>query len=155
MQIDQKIKEILCIQRINQVGIVVRDMEKAVKNYWEIFGISFPKVIVPDYFNRIYRGTPENFRMKMGIAMKGDLQIELIQPLEGKTIYGEFLEKYGEGIHHLGLFVNNLDEQVLALQKLGVGVLMSGERIGGKFAYMDSERLIGIIIELIQKDKEL
>jgi hypothetical protein len=155
MQIDPKVKKILGLERVSQVGIVVRDMDKAIKNCWEIFGIPFPKVVVPDYFNRLYRGNPENFRMKIGLAMMGDLQIELIQPLEGKTIYGEFLEKWGDGIHHLGFDVNNLDERVAAFRKLGAGILMSGERVGGKFAYMDTEGLVGIIIELIQREKSL
>ena len=155
MQVDPQVKKILGLEKVNQVGIVVRDMEKIIENYREIFGISFPKVVVPEYFNRVYRGKPENFRMKIGLTMMGDLQIELIQPLEGKTTYGEFLEKWGEGIHHLGFGVNNLDERVAAFQKLGVGVLMSGERVGAKFAYMDTEGSVGIIVELFQREKEL
>ncbi|NWF53227.1 MAG: VOC family protein [Syntrophaceae bacterium] len=155
MQIDPRMKNILGLNKVNQVGIVVRDMDKAIGNYEAIFGISFPKVVVPDYFNRFYRGKPENFRMKIGLAMVGDLQVELIQPLEGKTIYGEFLEKWGDGIHHLGFDINNLDERVEAFRKLGIGVLMSGERLGGKFAYMDTEGTVGIIVELIQREKHL
>jgi methylmalonyl-CoA/ethylmalonyl-CoA epimerase len=155
MEIDPQVKKILGLEKVNQVGIVVRDMDKAIKNYWELFGISFPKVLVPEYFNRVYRGKPENFRMKIGLAMVGELQIELVQPLEGETTYGEFLEKCGEGIHHLAFNVNNLDERIAAFQRLGVGVLMSGERVGAKFAYMDTEGFVGIIIELVQKEKEL
>jgi len=71
----------------------VRDMDKTINNDREIFEISFPRVVVPDYFNRVFRGKTENFRMKIGLAMMGDLQIELIQPLERKTTYGEFPEK--------------------------------------------------------------
>jgi methylmalonyl-CoA/ethylmalonyl-CoA epimerase len=155
MQFDLKVKGVLGLDKVNQVGIVVRDMDRAIKNYREIFGISFPKVLVPDYFNRVYRGKPENFRMKIGLAMMGELQIELIEPLEGKTIYGEFLKKWGDGIHHLGFDVNNLDERVAAFRKSGIDVLMSGERVGGKFAYMDTEGKVGIIVELIQREKGL
>lgn len=53
MVVDPKVKKILGLDKVSQVGIVVRDIDKAIKNYWEIFGISFPKVIVPDYFNRV------------------------------------------------------------------------------------------------------
>ena len=155
MQVDPKMKKILGLDKVNQVGIVVRDMDRAIKNYEEIFGISFPKVVVPDYFNRVYRGKPENFRMKIGLAMMGELQIELIQPLEGKTIYAEFLEKWGQGIHHLGFDVKDLDERVAAFRGLGIGVLMNGERVGGKFAYMDTEGIVGIIVELMQREKSL
>ncbi len=155
MEVDPQVKKNPGLEKLNQVGIVVRDMEKAIRNYKEVFGISFPKVVIPDFFNRVYRGNPENFRMKIGRTMMGELQIELIQPLEGKTIYGEFLEKWGDGIHHLGFDVNNLDERVAAFRKLGIGVLMNGERVGGKFAYMDTEGSVGIIVELIQREKSL
>jgi len=155
MQVDPKMKKILGLDKVNQVGIVVRDMDRAIKNYEEILGVSFPKVVIPDYFNRVYRGKPENFRMKIGLAMMGELQIELIQPLEGKTIYAEFLEKWGQGIHHLGFDVKDLDERVAAFRGLGIGVLMSGERVGGKFAYMDTEGTLGIMVELMQREKSL
>jgi len=55
----------------------------------------------------------------------------------------------------LGFDVKNLDERVAAFRKLGIEVLMSGERVGAKFAYMDMDKIVGIIIELIQKEKEL
>ena len=155
MQVDPKMKKILGLDKVNQVGIVVRDMDRAIKNYEEILGVSFPKVVIPDYFNRVYRGKPENFRMKIGLAMMGELQIELIQPLEGKTIYAEFLEKWGQGIHHLGFDVKDLDERVAAFRGLGIGVLMNGERVGGKFAYMDTEGTLGIMVELMQREKSL
>jgi len=154
MQIDPKMKQTLSLQSVDQVGIVVRDMETTMKNYEEILGIKFPKVFVPDFFNRIYRGKPGNFRMKIAHSMMGELQVELIQCLEGDTPYTEFLEKWGEGIHHLGFVVNNLEERVEAFQKLGVGVLMRGERVGSKFAYMDTERLFGVIIEFMQRDSK-
>ena len=151
MQIDPKVRQILSLKSVDQVGMVVRDLDTTIKNYQEVLGINFPDVSAPDYFNRVYRGKPENFRMRIGKTMMGGLQLELIQSLEGKTPYAEFLEKWGEGIHHLGFYVNNLDERVAAFKKLGVGILMSGERVGAKFVYMDTEPLLGIIIELIQK----
>jgi hypothetical protein len=63
MQIDPKVKNILGLEKVDQVGIVVRDMDKIIENYREVFGISFPRVVVPDYFNRVIRGKPENFRV--------------------------------------------------------------------------------------------
>jgi catechol 2,3-dioxygenase-like lactoylglutathione lyase family enzyme len=155
MKIDPHLKQILGLNEVSQIGIVVKDMGTAIKNYSDIFGIVFPKVFVPEYFNKMYRGKPGDFRVKLALGMMGALQIELIEVLEGKTIYGEFLEKRGEGLHHLGFEVENMDERIEVLEKLGIGVLQSGERIGGRFAYMDTEKIIGVIFEFLKREKKM
>jgi methylmalonyl-CoA/ethylmalonyl-CoA epimerase len=154
MRNDPDFKQILELHEVNQIGIVVKDMEKALSNYSELFGITFPRVVIPEWFNMTYRGKPGNFRMKMALGMMGALQIELLETLEGETIYREFLEKKGEGLHHLGFDVTNMDERIAALQKRGIGVLQSGERVGARFAYMDTENILGIIVEFLDRQKK-
>ncbi len=151
MKIDPRVKQVLGVKKVNQVGIVVRDMDRAIKNYSEIFGIHFPKVISPEYVNMTYRGKPAHFRIKVAAGMLGDLEIELIQVLEGETAYGEFLEKWGEGLHHFGFDVKNMDERVKTLKELGIGVLQSGERPGVRFVYMDTEQIVGVIFEFVER----
>jgi catechol 2,3-dioxygenase-like lactoylglutathione lyase family enzyme len=155
MKIDEQLKDILALNEVSQIGIVVRDMEKSIANYSNIFGISFPKVFFPQYFNMTYRGKPNDFRIKVALGMMGELQIELIEVLEGQTIHGEFLESHGEGLHHLGFDVKNMEERIKALQKLGVGILQSGERVGVRFAYMDTERIVGVIFEFIEREAKM
>ena len=155
MKGDAALKEILSVNEVSQIGIIVRDMDKAISNYSDIFGINFPAVYVREFFNRTYRGKPGNFRLKVALGMMGKLQIELIQVLEGESIYREFLEKKGEGLHHLGFDVKNMDERIKALEKLGIGVLQSGERIGAKHAHMDTERIVGVIFELLEREKKI
>lgn len=155
MKIDPHLKEILRLGEVSQIGIVVKDIEKAINNYSEIFGITFPKVFVPDFSNKTYRGKPSDFRIKVAFGMMGELQIELIQVLQGKTVYDEFLERNPEGLHHLGFDVKNIDERTAALQSLGIGVLQSGEKVGAKFAYLDTEGIVGVMFELIERDKKM
>jgi methylmalonyl-CoA/ethylmalonyl-CoA epimerase len=152
MRVDPHLKEILGVNEVNQVGIVVKDLERAMKNYADFFGITFPKVFIPEYFNKMYRGEPSDFRIKIAVGMMGNLQMELIQVLQGKTVYEEFLERNGDGLHHLGFYVKNMDERIEALSKLGIGVLMKGERAGAKFAYLDTEPIVGVIFEFIEKE---
>jgi methylmalonyl-CoA/ethylmalonyl-CoA epimerase len=152
MRVDPHLKEILGVNEVNQVGIVVKDMERAMKNYADFFGITFPKVFIPEYSNKMYRGEPSDFRIKIAVGMMGSLQMELIQVLQGKTVYEEFLERNGDGLHHLGFYVKNMDERIEALSKLGIGVLMKGERVGAKFAYLDTEPIVGVIFEFIEKE---
>lgn len=155
MTIDPHIKNILGISEISQIGIVARDIDRAINNYSNIFGIGFPKVFIPEYFNMTYRNKPSQFKIKVALGMMGNLQVELIQVLEGNTIYGEFLEKKGEGLHHLGLDVKNMDERIRALEGLGAGVLMSGERVGVRFAYMDTEKIFSVIFEFIEREMKM
>ena len=83
------------------------------------------------------------------IAQNGKIQLELIQPLEGPSIWKEFLEKRGEGLHHIQPLVQEPKAALTAFKEMGVEVLMSG-RIGDKiFYYMDTELLLGIILEFI------
>lgn len=89
--------------------------------------------------------------MRIAIAPWGTMDLELIQPLTGKTIYEEFLTAHGEGLHHLGCVIQNLSERIESFQTLGVQVLQSGKRPGASWAYMDTEPLAGIIIELIER----
>jgi methylmalonyl-CoA/ethylmalonyl-CoA epimerase len=155
MKIDSDLKRILGLNEVNQIGIVVRDVEKVMKNYADFFGITFPKVFFPDYFNKMYRGQPSDFRMKIALGMMGNLQVELIEVLQGRTIYEEFLERNGEGLHHLGFDIKDMDRRIETLKNLGIGVLMSGERVGAKFAYMDTEPIVGVVFEFIEREKSM
>ncbi len=94
--------------------------------------------------------------MRIAIAkLSPTVEFELIQPLSGETIYDEFLEARGEGIHHLGFFVQDIRARVEAMQQMGIAVLQSGQRPGGKWAYMDTEPLAGMIIEWIERETPL
>ncbi len=155
MEIDPHLKKVLALNDVSQIGIVVRDMEKTINNYSEIFGISFPKIFFPEYFNLVYRGKPGNFRIKVAVGMMGKLEMELIQVLEGESLYQEFLEKNGEGLHHVGFDVENVWERAEALQKLGIDVLLKGERAGARFAYMNTQRIVGIIVEFYHREIKL
>ncbi len=140
------------IGAICQIGIVVKDLQKAVDNYWATLGIG-PWMTVrmesPLLRDVTLRGKPVEASMMAAIAQSGSIQLELIQPLEGPSIWKEFLEERGGGLHH----VQSLDQDPRALlaafKEMGVDVLMSG-RIGDNiFYYMDTEPLLGTIYEFI------
>ena len=147
----EDVKETSPFSQIGQVGIVVNDIDQAI-NYLNSLGIETfePKRI--QITERWLRGKPANYKCKLKFARLGSLELEMIQPIEGETIHKEFLESKGEGIHHLGFFVSDLDKEVAKLARLGVEVIQSGERPdGGGFAYLDTEKSCGAVIELIQR----
>ncbi len=132
--------------QIDQIGIVVKNMEKNLKFYKKLFGIEpFLTLESPT------GSTIDSAKLKIGLFQLGDVQLELIQVLEGETIHSEFLENKGEGLHHLGFIVEDIEEELVRLEKEGIKILERGiiqEMV--KFAYLDTEKTLGIIVELIQ-----
>jgi methylmalonyl-CoA/ethylmalonyl-CoA epimerase len=151
--IDPKTLELLGLPPPDQIGVVVRDLQKAIEAYTRLFQWGPFEVIEREYNESAstYRGKPGNFRYRIGYTQLGPIQLEMIQPLRGKTIYNEFLEARGEGFHHFGILIDRIEERVAAMKQMGIDVLQSGRRPGRKYAYMDTEPLIGIMIELRQK----
>jgi hypothetical protein len=81
----------------------------------------------------------------------------LIQHLSGRSIYKEFLDKRGEGLHHLGFIVPDHEKVIADFTANGFPVIQSG-RIGNnpgvRFAYFDTEAAIGAIMESIVLDDD-
>ncbi len=147
----------LKLKGVHQIGIVVRDLDKAMEAYWRILGIgpwrvySHGKPVVPV---TTYRGRPEDFHHRVALADVGGVQIELIQHLDGNTIYRDFLERFGEGVQHLGVFVENARETVKEAEAAGFKVIQSGTGHGphgdGGYFYLDTAEELGVVFELIQ-----
>ncbi len=141
---------------IGQLGIVVRDLKAAMEEYSRVLGVGPWKVHTNSAppIRCSYRGEPASYRVSVALADSGPLVIELIQYLDGDTIHREFANIRGEGIEHLGVYVPNLDEALVALEKQGVGILQRGDGLGysrdGMYAYLDTEATLGIVLELIQ-----
>jgi catechol 2,3-dioxygenase-like lactoylglutathione lyase family enzyme len=142
------------IGEISQIGIIVRDLQKATDNYWSTLGIGpwmTMRIEPPLLADVTMRGKPVEASMVAAIAQSGNIQLELIQPLEGPSIWKEFLEQRGEGIHHVQSLVQDPGAALVAFREMGVDVLMSG-RIGDNiFYYMDTEPLLGVIYEFVGK----
>jgi len=140
---------------IKQVGIVVRDIEKAIKVYENVFGIGPFQIFELDserLQNVKVDDTEGPLRARLAFAKSGDLEIELIQILEGRTVFTDFLDKYGEGIHHLGFLVQDLDLELEKMKASGIKVIQKGISRGkNKYAYLDSAKTCGVIYELIQR----
>jgi len=114
---------------INQVAIVVNDLQKVVENYWNIFGIGPWDIFsweAPLVYERKYHGKPAWAREKIALTQVGAVQLELVQPVDGDSIYQDFLTEHGEGLHHLNFLVDDVDETVEILAKEGFPSLQGG-----------------------------
>jgi catechol 2,3-dioxygenase-like lactoylglutathione lyase family enzyme len=138
--------------KIVHYAIVVRDVKK-VSDYYERLGFGGMPVNRNISVNRNYRGQPGKFEMYLGWWRWGDLPFEWIQPLVGPSIYHDHLSARGEGFHHLGFNVTDMDQAVELLLARGAPLSQSGgwdtPSSKGRFAYYDTEPYGGISIELL------
>jgi catechol 2,3-dioxygenase-like lactoylglutathione lyase family enzyme len=138
--------------KIVQYAIVVRDVKK-VSDYYERLGFGGMPVDHNISVDRNYRGQPGKFEMYLGWWRWGDLPFEWIQPLVGPSVYHDHLSTRGEGFHHLGFNVTDMDQAVELLQARGAPLSQSGgwdtPSSKGRFAYYDTEPYGGISIELL------
>jgi len=138
---------------VEQVGIVVKDMDTTMEFFTSIFGWG-PWGVLDDLEMKdcLYRGKSCDARLKLAFAQSGSIEIELIQVLEGETIHTEFLRARGEGLHHLRFKVDDLDATLAELSKEGIEVLFREKlpELGVDFAYLNTDRVGGIMIELIE-----
>lgn len=140
-----------------QVAQVVPDLESAIDGYRRNFGVGPWTVYTykrPFVKEMTYRGQPGNFESRLALARVGPMQLELIQPLKGPSIYLDFVEEHGYGLHHIAVLVDDLDAGVATAEDAGFEVLMDGRGYGvdgdGGFAYLDTEAAIGVILELVE-----
>jgi catechol 2,3-dioxygenase-like lactoylglutathione lyase family enzyme len=134
-----------------QVAIVVRNIDKTVKFYTEVFGIGPFEIREVDFPNATYYGRKAGYRGKRAFAKLGPVTLELIEIIEGKTVHEDFLKEKGEGLHHIAFAVKDLKRCEEEAQKLGLKVIQGMKREDGSgFAYLDSDRIGGAMFELIQ-----
>ena len=133
-------------------GIVVRNIDGTIKYYEKTFGFGSFEIRHVDYLNATYYGQVASYRGKRAFSHLGPIQIELIELIDGKTIHEAFLKEKGEGLHHIAFQVKNMEESKRNAEKAGLGVTQSFTRPDGSgFAYLDSDRIGGIVFELIQR----
>jgi methylmalonyl-CoA/ethylmalonyl-CoA epimerase len=140
-------------------SIVVKDMEKAIK-YFETLDVGpFPAFLGGPgmkFAGKTVRGKQVDYDMDLRLATSqlGGIGFELIQPLKGDTVYTEFLEKKGEGLHHLAFGVEDFDAEVEDMKKRGFKVVQTGAMGPSRWAYFDTDKLGGMLIELCETPKK-
>jgi methylmalonyl-CoA/ethylmalonyl-CoA epimerase len=139
-----------------QIGLIVKDVEKTAGSFAEVFGIPKPKVvsIADDSFaNTMYRGEASTARGKAAFFDLGPVQMELIEPVGAPSTWEEFLRTHGEGVHHIAFKTIDMDSARKLLASKGMETIQQGGWEGGNYAYVDSAKSLGTILELLHFDK--
>ncbi|MCE5200481.1 MAG: VOC family protein [Armatimonadota bacterium] len=141
-----------------QVGVVVSDVDATIKVLSEVFGLGpfrvfdWPSEDRPD-LRRFYHGEPADFTARMAFAEIGPIELELIQPMGGPSVWGDYLKEHGPGIHHIRFNVDEYESVTDYLKTYGIDVAQSGDGIrpGTQWANLGTEALIGFGIEIFKK----
>ena len=140
--------------RISQIAVVVRDIDDALEKYHRALGWGPWNIYEhqpPSLHDTYLHGEPVEYTMIGAEAHVGDIDVELLQPVDGPSIYKEWLEEHGEGLHHVAVMRATPEESAETMEHfagLGAEVLMEG-RIGESihFYYLDTGPLLKVIIE--------
>jgi catechol 2,3-dioxygenase-like lactoylglutathione lyase family enzyme len=145
-------------QGVAQIAMVVEDLDRTVERYHEVFGIGpwhFYTYGKPLLKHMSYHGRPAEYTMRLALTYFGPTRVELIEPVEGDTVYGDFVREHGYGVQHLGVLVDDMAAAIAEAEAAGFTMLMDGGGFGldgdGHFAYLDTERDYGFMLELIQR----
>jgi len=126
------------LKRIVQVCILVKNIEKARALWAELLDAAEPPIT-----------ETSDGRVKLTFFNLENIDLELIQPISGPSNWQDFLEKCGEGIHHIAFHVKKMDETLGKFRNMGIEVEQRGEFEGGGYVYMGSKDKLGAIIELL------
>jgi methylmalonyl-CoA/ethylmalonyl-CoA epimerase len=141
--------------RITQVAVVVRDLRKTMETYHKLMGWGPWSVYehkAPILHHTEVHGKSVSYSM-MGAEVHCDpIDFEILQPLEGPSIYKEHLDRKGEGLHHVAVVAPscNVNEALKGFKENGIDIIMSG-RLGEeiRFYYLDTDPVLKMIVETV------
>ena len=151
---DSKIPEDTTFKKedYHHVGVIVRDIEKTIEYLASIgigpFGIKDGPLFVEVPFKGELHGKPAEWKVKISSAKVGGSEIELLEPCGGESALQEWLDEYGEGLHHIAYLVDDVRGEVEKLKSKGIEVITSANLDGRGFAYVDTGVVGGIITEI-------
>jgi len=133
------------IRKIDHIGVAVKDIDEAVRFYRDNLGLGI-------------EGTEEINEQKVKVAFipLGESRIELLQSTDPTGPIAKFIEKRGEGIHHIALEVEGIEETLRKLKEKGVQLIDEKPRIGAhemKIAFLHPRSAKGVLLELCEKQE--
>ena len=129
------------VDYVDHVGIAVHDLDKARVFFHETFGTPLAKIT--ELADQGVRGC---------LISIGQTRLELLQPLSPDSPIGRFLERHGEGLHHLAFHVNDISGGIKGLQARNLQMidLEPREGLSGTIAFVHPRSVHGILTELVQ-----
>jgi methylmalonyl-CoA epimerase len=129
------------IKQISHLGVAVADLEKAREFYRSVLGLESSEPI-----------TSGDGKMMGSLVRVGNAVIELLQPVGGEGVMAKYLEKRGEGFHHICYEVDDIRAEVESLTAKGIDVIGEPEEgIEGLAVFLHPRGTHGMLVELVEK----
>ena len=130
------------IKGIDHIGIAVRSIEEAKKFWVDTLGLKLTRI----------EDVPEQ-KVRVAILEDGETTIELLEPTSPDSAVAKFIEKRGEGLHHLTLATDKLADRLKALKAAGVSLIDEKPRVGAggaSIAFLHPKSAHGVLVELCE-----
>jgi len=127
---------------IEHIGIAVKNLDEAIRLYEDVYGLKcYAMEEVADQ------------KVKTAFFMVGQTKIELLQSTDPEGPIGKFIEKKGEGVHHIAFAVNGLRDQLTAMEAKGIQLIDKAPRKGAEglqIAFLHPKSTKGVLTELCE-----
>ncbi len=131
------------LKKIDHIGIAVKDIDKVLNLYKDIFGLELEKIeVVKDQ------------KVKIAFLPIGSSKLELLEPIDSKNPLANYIEKKGESIQHIAFSVNDIEKALEKLKQNGIKLIDETPRIGAsgvKIAFIHPKSTYGVLIELCEQ----
>jgi methylmalonyl-CoA/ethylmalonyl-CoA epimerase len=127
---------------IEHIGIAVKDLNAAIKYYETVFGLSCYAV-----------EEVKDQKVKTAFFMVGQTKIELLESTDAEGPIGKFIEKKGEGIHHIAFAVSNLEQALIETETKGIQLIDKMPRKGAEgldIGFLHPKSTFGVLTELCE-----
>ena len=131
------------LKKVDHIGIAVKNLDETIPYYTETLGLSVLK---------IEEVASESVRVAFIDA--GNVKLELLEPMTTQSAIHSFIEKKGEGIHHIAFGVEGIEERMKELREKGIRVLNEQPKIGAggaQVAFLHPKSSFGVLYELCDK----
>lgn len=127
---------------LDHIGIAVKSIEKTEEVLEKAFGLKCERAV-----------EAAEYKLRVCLIPLGDIVLELLEPMDKNSPIAKFLEKRGEGLHHIALRVKSIEEVLKRLKGLGIKLIDEKPKIGArghKIAFISPKGFSGVLIELTE-----
>ncbi len=140
----KEIKSINSNRRLVQIGIIVEDIDVSMAAWYKHLSVGPFQVYRLDHtmIENLYTQDPEHaeFELALATATLGNIQIELIQPIRGETIFSDYFTKYGGGVHHIKELCDDVDSFLEHVKGTLEPIMRGGSKEEG-FCFLENDEL--------------
>lgn len=131
------------VKSLNHIGIAVRSIDDQKEFYEQAIGAEFEGYeVVTDQ------------KVRVGFFRVGDVRLELLEPTEPESSVAKFLDKRGEGLHHLAFTVEDINARIAELKESGIRMIDESPRSGAHhmdIAFLHPKSTHGVLTELCER----